>query len=185
MVRTLLAQRGEALLVTGLGSTSWDAASCGDRAENFYLWGAMGGAAMLGLGLALAQPRRRVMVLTGDGEQLMGLGALATLSVQAPKNLAIVVIDNERYGETGMQATHTGSGVDLAAVARACGIPRAEVVRSSEELDDASHWLFRETGPLVAVCKVAADGAPMTLPPRDGSWLKARFRAAVTGKADD
>jgi len=102
-VARLLAGRGRALLVTGLGSTTWDAAAAGDRAENFYVWGGMGGAAMIGLGVALAQPGRRVLVITGDGEMLMGLGAFATIAVQRPKNLAVVVIDNEVYGETGMQ----------------------------------------------------------------------------------
>ncbi|MCK5365931.1 MAG: aldehyde dehydrogenase, partial [Gammaproteobacteria bacterium] len=106
-VARLLAGRGRALLVTGLGSTTWDAAAAGDRAENFYVWGGMGGAAMIGLGVALAQPGRRVLVITGDGEMLMGLGAFATIAVQRPKNLAVVVIDNEVYGETGMQYTHT------------------------------------------------------------------------------
>ena len=80
-MRVLLDGRGELLLVTGLGSTTWDAAAIGDDARNFYLWGAMGGAAMLGLGLALARPERRVLVVTGDGEMLMGLGALATIGV--------------------------------------------------------------------------------------------------------
>ena len=91
-------------MVAGLGSTAWDVTAAGDRPLNFPLWGAMGGAAMLGLGLALAQPARRVLVMTGDGELLMGLGSLATIAVQRPPNLAIVVFDNERYGETGMQA---------------------------------------------------------------------------------
>jgi len=107
VVKTLLADRGELLVVAGLGSTAWDCTAAGDSALTFPMWGAMGCAAMMGLGLALAQPARRVLVLTGDGEMLMGLGSLATIGVQKPQNLALVVIDNERYGETGMQATHT------------------------------------------------------------------------------
>ena len=106
-MRTLLENRGDLLLVTGLGSTTWDAAAVGDDDRNFYLWGAMGAAAMVGLGLAIARPDRRVLVVTGDGEMLMGLGALATIGVQRPPNLAIAVFDNGRYGETGMQASHT------------------------------------------------------------------------------
>ena len=120
---TLLAGRGDDLLVVpGLGSTTWDLAALGDDPRNFYLWGAMGGAAMIGLGLALAQPDKRVAVITGDGEMLMGLGSLATIGVQHPANLAIVVFDNGVYGETGMQPSHTQSGVDLLAVAGGCGI---------------------------------------------------------------
>src|SRR5438067_7673262 len=121
-MRALLENRGDLLLVTGLGSTTWDAAAVGDDDGNFYLWGAMGAAAMVGLGLAIAQPKRRVLVVTGDGEMLMGLGALATIGVERPPNLALVVFDNGHYGETGMQPSHTDSGVSLCGVARACGI---------------------------------------------------------------
>jgi thiamine pyrophosphate-dependent acetolactate synthase large subunit-like protein len=121
-MRTLLENRGELLLVTGLGSTTWDAAAVGDDDRNFYLWGAMGSAAMVGLGLALARPDRRVLVVTGDGEMLMGLGSLATIGVQRPPNLAVAVFDNGHYGETGMQASRTAESVELAAIARACGL---------------------------------------------------------------
>ena len=120
VVKALLADRGGLLTVTGLGSPTWDVAAAGDDERNFYLWGAMGGAAAMGLGLALAQPDRPVAVITGDGEMLMGLGALATIGARRPENLSIVVLDNRRFGETGMQASHTGLGTDLCAVARAC-----------------------------------------------------------------
>src|SRR5213595_1875132 len=117
-IARILADRGDMLVVTGLGSPTYDCAAAGDHPLNFYLWGAMGSAVTVGLGLALAQAKRRVLVITGDGEMLMGLGALATVGVQQPKNLSVVVIDNEHYGETGMQATHTASGIDLAAAAK-------------------------------------------------------------------
>src|SRR5688572_21323681 len=127
-VAALLANRGDALVVTGLGSPTWDVAATSESPLNFYLWGAMGGAAMIGLGLALAQPSRRVIVITGDGELLMGLGSLATIGVAQPKNLAVIVIDNEHYGETGMQPTHTRYGVDIPAMARAAGFKSAGTV---------------------------------------------------------
>jgi thiamine pyrophosphate-dependent acetolactate synthase large subunit-like protein len=92
-LRAILAKRGDALLVTGLGSTCYDAGTM-DHPNTFYLWGGMGAAAMVGLGLALAQPRRRVIVATGDGEMLMALGSLATIGADGPRNLAIVVMDN-------------------------------------------------------------------------------------------
>ena len=130
----LLAAPGDLLVVAGLGSTAWDVTAAGDRPLNFPLWGAMGGAAMIGLGLALAQPERRVLVITGDGELLMGLGSLATIAIQRPPNLAIVVFDNERYGETGMQATHTAHGIDLAAVAAACRFALTGTSRSSRKV---------------------------------------------------
>jgi thiamine pyrophosphate-dependent acetolactate synthase large subunit-like protein len=183
--RILLDDPGDLLLVTGLGSTTWDAASVGDRDENFYLWGAMGGAAMVGLGLALARPERRVLVLTGDGEQLMGLGALATVAVQAPPNLAIAVFDNEHYGETGMQRTHTADGVDLSAVALACGFREAFTVRAGDDLATVRRRLREAAGPVLAVFKIAAAKVPLVLPTRDGPWIKNRFRRAVTGHADD
>jgi thiamine pyrophosphate-dependent acetolactate synthase large subunit-like protein len=172
---TLLAGRGDDLLVIpGLGSTAWDAAAAGDNDQNFYLWGAMGGAAMIGLGLALAQPSRRVAVITGDGEMLMGLGALATIGTKCPPNLAIIVFDNGVYGETGMQPSHTQAGVDLIGVAAACGIPSRLDVRNEDELGDLAG---RET--LFARVQIAADEPPRVLPLRDGVALKQRFRASI------
>jgi thiamine pyrophosphate-dependent acetolactate synthase large subunit-like protein len=178
-MRALLENRGDLVLVTGLGSTTWDAASVGDDDRNFYLWGAMGGAAMVGLGLALARPDRRVLVVTGDGEILMGLGALATIAVQRPPNLAIAVFDNGRYGETGMQSSHTESAVDLTRVARVCGI--------SETFDIADEAALRQFARLLHSAKVTrfarvairADEPPRVLPPRDGVLLKTRFRRAL------
>jgi thiamine pyrophosphate-dependent acetolactate synthase large subunit-like protein len=176
----LLAGRGDDLLVVpGLGSTTWDVMAAGDNDRNFYLWGAMGGAAMIGLGLALAQPRRRVAVITGDGEMLMGLGSLATIGIQRPRNLAVIVFDNGVYGETGMQPSHTQSGVDLIGVAKACGIKTCLDVRDQGGLDDLARRLksLRET--LFARVVIAADEPPRILPLRDGVALKERFRAAI------
>ena len=181
---TLLEGRGDDLLVVpGLGSTTYDLAAAGDDDRNFYLWGAMGGAAMIGLGLALAQPDKRVAVITGDGEMLMGMGALATIGIQRPRNLAIVVFDNGVYGETGMQPSHTQSGVDLLAVAAACGIGPCLDVRDEAALRDLAARLkdLRET--LFARVLIEASEPPRVLPERDGVVLKDRFRAAVGVKA--
>jgi thiamine pyrophosphate-dependent acetolactate synthase large subunit-like protein len=140
---------------------------------------------MIGLGLAMAQPQRRVLVITGDGEMLMGLGSLATLGVQQPKNLSVVVIDNERYGETGMQATHTAHGVDLAAVAMACGFKDSRLVRKDDEVKDLHRAIHAGSGPLFAAIKVIDEKLPLVLPPHDGVVLKDRFRRAVLGKSAD
>src|SRR6186713_1827088 len=129
-INKILEKRGDALVVTGLGSSCYDVGAAGDHPNNYYLWGAMGAAAMMGLGLALAQPKRRVLVITGDGEMLMGLGSLATIGAQKPSNLAIVVMDNELYAETGMQPTHTARGVDLAGMAKCAGFAVSETVRT-------------------------------------------------------
>ena len=185
VVKTLLADRGGLLVVAGLGSTAWDITAAGDTDLNFPLWGAMGQAAMIGLGLALAQPKRRVLVVTGDGEMLMGLGSLATIGVQQPKNLSVVVIDNGRYGETGMQVTHTASGVDLAAVAKACLFKSSTVVAREGELSGLKKSIHEKAGPHFAVVKVVVEKIPLVLPPREGALLKARFRRALLGdKAD-
>lgn len=181
VAEALLAGRDDLLVIAGLGSTAWDVTAAGDHPLNFPLWGAMGGAAMIGLGLALAQPARRVLVITGDGEQLMGLGSLATIAVQRPANLAIAVFDNERYGETGMQPTHTAHDVDLAAVARACGFAETGTIREQAELDQALPALREGAGPSCYVIKVRAEPLPFCLPPKDGALLKDRFRRALLG----
>ena len=181
VVKALLEKRGELLVVAGLGSTAWDITAAGDSPLSFPTWGAMGQAAMIGLGLALARPRRRVLVITGDGEMLMGLGALATIGVQRPRNLSIVVIDNERYGETGMQATHTAHGVDLAAVARACGFTQSKVIYRKSGIAPLRSAIHRKPGPLFAQVKVAAEKLPLVLPPHDGVVLKERWRRALLG----
>ncbi len=185
VVARLLAERGDGLVVTGLGATSWDAAAAGDHPNNFYLWGGMGGAVPLGLGLALAQTGRRVLVITGDGEMLMGMGSLATVAVQAPANLAVAVIDNESYGETGMQATHTRSGVDLAGIARSAGFKLALTITAADALDGAIDGLWHAPGPVFVAIKVGTRAVPLALPPRDGSLLKHRFRRAVLGNDAD
>ncbi len=181
VVSSLLRDRKDLLVVAGLGSTAWDITAAGDSPLSFPLWGAMGQAAMIGLGLALAQPRRPVLVVTGDGEMLMGLGALATIGVQQPKNLSVAVIDNERYGETGMQATHTAYGVDLAGVARACRFAYAETISQEREVDSLRARVHKSDGPTFASVKVAAEKLPLVLPPLDGVLLKERFRKALLG----
>jgi thiamine pyrophosphate-dependent acetolactate synthase large subunit-like protein len=183
VVKALLAERGDLLVVAGLGSSAWDCTAAGDHPLTFPMWGAMGCAAVTGLGLALAQPARRVLVLTGDGEMLMGLGSLATLGVQRPQNLSVVVIDNERYGETGMQATHTAHGVDLAAIAKASGFAAAVLVRDMAGVADVRKAVHQGSGPFFAQVKVVAEKIPLVLPPREGTVLKNRFREALLGKS--
>jgi thiamine pyrophosphate-dependent acetolactate synthase large subunit-like protein len=179
VVQELLRDRKKLLVVAGLGSTAWDITAAGDSPLSFPTWGAMGQAAMIGLGLALAQPRRRVLVVTGDGEMLMGLGALATIGVQRAANLSVVVIDNERYGETGMQATHTAHKVDLAAVARGCGFGESKIVTTKAGIGKLRSAIHGKSGPIFAQVKVVAEKLPLVLPPHDGVVLKERFYAAL------
>jgi thiamine pyrophosphate-dependent acetolactate synthase large subunit-like protein len=183
VVCELLKDRGDLLVIAGLGSTAWDITAAGDTELNFPMWGAMGQAAMMGLGLALAQPKRRVLVITGDGEMLMGIGSLATIGVQQPANLAVVVIDNERYGETGMQRTHTADGVDLTSVAAACKFRHS--ITATQDVAAVRQLVYRSAGPNFATVKVADDKLPLVLPPKDGVLLRARFRRALLGSSAD
>ena len=169
------------LVVAGLGAPAWDCTAAGDHDLNFCLWGGMGSAAMVGLGLALAQPSRPVVVVTGDGELLMGLSSLTTIAVAAPRNLTIMVLDNERYGETGMQQTHTAYGVDLAQIAKGAGFSWATQVDALAGVDAVREKLSQQQGPGLTVFKVAAEALPLVLPPRDGAYLKDRFRNALLG----
>lgn len=182
VAKTLLQGRGGLLVVAGLGSCAWDITAAGDDPLNFPLWGAMGGAPVIGLGLALARPDRRVLVITGDGEMLMGLGSLATIAIQAPPNLAVVVFDNERYGETGMQPTHTAYGADLPGVAKASGFPVTGQVDDQDGLDAALPVILEAPGPVFFNIKVRAEDLNFVLPPKEGVILKQRFRQALLGE---
>lgn len=189
LVAAILDRRGDAAVVAGLGSPAWDCHAAGDSPLNFYFWGAMGGAAMLGLGVALAQPARRVLVVTGDAEMLMGVGSLAAIAAQAPSNLSLLVLDNEAFGETGRQAGLTGGKTDIAAIARGAGIDAAFTVggevgeegSAGTDIEALSGTLFAEQGPVLCVAKIALSAESGSYPPRDGALLQTRFRAALAG----
>jgi thiamine pyrophosphate-dependent acetolactate synthase large subunit-like protein len=183
LARVLLEDRGGMLVVAGLGAPAWDITAVGDGPQNFPLWGGMGGAAMIGLGLALAQPERQVLVLTGDGEMLMGIGSLATVAHQAPKNLAIVVQDNEHYGETGMQETATRHGTDLVKMAEGAGIKRTMLVTEPGQVVALKAAVRKGEGPFFAVVKIDPASKPLVLPPREGAILQARMREHLMGPA--
>ena len=176
VVAELLRERGDLLVIAGLGAPNWDVTAAGDHPNTFPLWGAMGSAAMIGLGLALAKPNARVAVITGDGEMLMGLGSLATIGVQKPNNLAIVVFDNGLYGETGRQRSHTALGTDLVTVAGGCGI--ADALRDPGP-EDLAERIRARRATTFALVRVEQDEPPRALPPRDGVANKNAFRAAL------
>jgi thiamine pyrophosphate-dependent acetolactate synthase large subunit-like protein len=180
VVASVLAGRTDLLVVTGLGSPTYDVAACGDHDRNFYLWGAMGGAAVMGLGLALARPDVPVLVVTGDGEMLMGVGGFATIAAQAPGNLSVLVLDNGLYGETGGQKSHTSLGADLAGMAAGAGLADARTLTTGDEVA-AFGDRARRIGnvPCIGVAKVMADEQPRVLPTRDGAYLRGRFRVAL------
>jgi len=178
-VSTLLHDRGNLLVVTGLGSPAYDVMAAGDHDCNYYLWGAMGSAAMIGLGLAKAQPDRSVLVLTGDGELMMGMGGLATISVAKPANLTIAVLDNGLFGETGLQRSHTGHGVEISRIAESMEFAWTGIVRDQDDLDVLRARLHDRDGPRLATIKIKGENLPRVLPPRDGVYIKNRFRAAL------
>ena len=155
VVAHLLADRRELLVVSGLGSATYDCAAAGDDPRNFYLWGAMGGTTPLALGLALAQPDKPVLGITGDGDMLMGLGALSTIGVQAPANLSIVILDNEVYGETGAQPSAPAYGTDLTGIARASGMNTVDEITKISGVDALAARLHTSGGPLFANIKIA------------------------------
>ena len=181
-VKALLDARPDSLaVVAGLGSPCWDVAAAGDHEHNMYVWGAMGGAAMIGYGLAQAQKERRILVITGDGEMLMGMGAFSTIAWKPTPNLAILVLDNSRFGETGAQLTHTSGPTDLAAIAEASGIQSVRTVDNLEEADGLKSFLFDEPGPVVAIAKIKYEKLKFVLPSSSGSYLKDRFRTTLLG----
>lgn len=179
VVASLLADRKDLLVVAGLGSAAYDTMAAGDHDRNFCLWGAMGSASMIGFGLAMAQPDRPVLVLTGDGEILMGFGSLATIAVNKPGNLTITVLDNEHFGETGMQPSHTAQGVDIDKVASDCGFDWTAKITDMRGVSDLRNRIHTGGGLKLATIKIKPEMAPRVLPPRDGIYLKNRFRAAL------
>lgn len=193
LVKEILKGADDNLLVlAGVGSSNRDITETGDRPLNMPLWGAMGATVSMGLGLALAQPTKRVLVITGDGDMLMGMGSLATVATQQPDNLAIVVLDNEKFGITGNQATHTsprkkdstdsGAGTDLSLIAKGCGIEDAGIVRKQSEVAQLVRDARHKKGPIFRVVKVMAENLESVMPPQDGAHLKDRFRQALLGK---
>jgi len=193
LVKKILAGADDNLLViAGLGSPNWDITEAGDRPLNMPLWGAMAAPVPMGLGLAIAQPTRRVLVITGDGDMLMSLGSLATVAAQQPDNLAICVLDNEKFGETGNQATATSprnNGPDQLGKRR----------RPQRHRQGLRHCRFRpgarrerggatrdrpaqDEGPIFRVVKVMVEKLEFVMPPQDGAHLKDRFRQALLGR---
>jgi phosphonopyruvate decarboxylase len=179
LMAELLARRGEALIVCGLGSPTWDTFAAGDSPEYLYSWGGMGLAVPTALGVALAQPGRRVVCVTGDGEMLMGIGALGVVADQAPGNLGILVLDNESFGETGRQRGLTAGRADIAVVASGFGIATTLTVTEQGAAAELADFLFRAPGPVLAVAKVALTEDPWALPEKDGAAIAHRFRAAL------
>ena len=181
-VPALVGRHEDLLFITGLGGTSRDVARItGDGPSGYLLGGAMGAACMMGLGLALARPDKRILVLTGDGEMLMSLGALATIAVVNPPNLAIICVDNGHYGETGYQRSHTGHGVDLERIAAGAGIRATRTIADASGLEDGSRFIRQGNGTSFVLLRVAPTEPPAYKRSLDASACRDRFRAALLG----
>ncbi|MCC7274578.1 MAG: thiamine pyrophosphate-binding protein [Alphaproteobacteria bacterium] len=179
-VPALIGRHEDFLIVTGLAGTSKDLAALTDDGAHVYtMAGAMGGACMIGLGLALARPDRRVLVLTGDGELLMNVGALATISVLNPPNLSIVCVDNGHYGETGYQKSHTSLGVDLERMAAGAGIKTTRTVSTGAEIADAARVLREGNGTAFVLLRVTPSDPPAYRRNMDPAACRVRFKAAL------
>lgn len=178
-VKELLSLRKGALVVPGLGSPTWDIFAAGGSDEYLYSWGGMGLAASVALGIALAQPKKRVLCITGDGEMMMGIGSLGVIAAQAPQNLGILVLDNERFSETGKQPGLTGKRTDLCAVAKGFGIAHTAMITEASQVKDLAHLLFETTGPTFAVAKIAITEDPWALPEKDGATIVRNFQRAI------
>jgi thiamine pyrophosphate-dependent acetolactate synthase large subunit-like protein len=183
-VPALIGRHEDFLIIAGLGGTACDVgAVTGDAAHVYSLGGAMGAACMMGLGLALARPDRRVLVVTGDGELLMNLGALATIAVINPPNLAILCVDNGHYGETGWQQSHTSLGVDLEKIAAGAGIRRTATVAVEADIAAAARLLREGNGSTFVSVRVKPNEPPSFRRNFDASFLRNRFRNTLLGHA--
>jgi len=181
-VPALVGRHEDFLIVTGLAGTAKDVASLTrDGAHAFTMAGAMGAACMTGLGLALARPDKRVLVLTGDGELLMNVGALATIAVINPANLSIVCVDNGHYGETGYQKSHTSLGVDLEKMAAGAGIKRTRTVATEGEIAEGARLLREGNGTAFVVLRVKPDDPPSYKRNMEPASCRIRFRGALLG----
>jgi thiamine pyrophosphate-dependent acetolactate synthase large subunit-like protein len=172
------AARGGEPVIASLGHPAYHLFAAGDRPANFYTWGSMGLASSIGLGLALAQPGKRVFVVDGDGSLLMNLGSLATIGWTRPVNLVLVILDNQQYATTGGQDTATAHGTDLEAAARALGLAATASVRTPGELAETLGRTALGSGPWMIVAKVG-ESAPTAKPPLDCVFIKQRFMAAI------
>ena len=178
-VPALIGRHQDFLIVTGLAGTSRDiAALTDDGAHTYTMAGAMGGASMIGLGLALARRDKRVLVVTGDGELLMNVGSLATIAVLNPANLSVVCVDNGHYGETGYQRSHTSLGVDLEKIAAASGIKRTLSIERETELAAGARLIREGNSASFVLLRVKPTEPPAYKRDLDPATCRTRFRVA-------
>jgi len=179
-VPALIGRHEDFLHIAGLAGTVYDISALTGSGANMYgLAGAMGAACTMGLGLALARPDKRVLVTTGDGELLMSLGALATISVLNPTNLSILCVDNGHYGETGYQVSHTSLGVDLEAIAQGAGIKLTRTVETEADITDGARILREANATAFVLLRVKPTDPPKAKLNLNGAACREAFRKAL------
>lgn len=173
--RRLVARlRGGEAIIGGIGNTNFDLWAAGQRAENFYMLGSMGLACPIALGVALAQPKRQVIALEGDGSILMQLGCLGTIAAQQQKNLTIVIMDNGSYQITGGQATLTARGTDIVAVARGAGLIKSTWAADEADFETRINQALATDGPWLIAARID-DKPPAAETERNPARIRDRF----------
>lgn len=177
--RYLVAQLSDEPIVASCGNPKFDLfTAAGGRKANFYMWNSMGMASSIGLGLAMARPDRKVIVLDGDGAILMNLNSLTTEASKAPPNLIHIVWDNAQYQITGGQPTHTGGKADIEAMARGAGFTQALTVDTLDAFKEALTPILSLPGPWILVAKTDSSEAPGR-PPKSPVLIKNQFMEAL------
>ena len=183
LTKRMVAQlKNHEAVIGGIGNTNFDLWEAGQRPENFYMLGSMGLTIPIALGVAIAQPDRHVVALEGDGSLLMELGCLATVAVQAPKNLTIVLWDNGLYQITGSQPTASRSTADLVAIARGSGLANSNWAADEDEFDRMIAQALKGGGPTLIAARI--DGEPgVGKTDRDPVQIRVNFMRGVGAKA--
>ena len=176
--RFIVAHLTDEPIIASLGNAKFDLFTAQDRPQNFYMWNSMGLASSMGLGLAMARPQQKVIILDGDGALLMNLNSLPTAAARAPQNLVHIVWDNRQFELTGGQPTHTAYGADLSALARAAGFHKVAAVESQESFEPLFLRALREPGPWVIVAYIDAERATGR-PPKSPTYIKHRFMLSL------
>jgi thiamine pyrophosphate-dependent acetolactate synthase large subunit-like protein len=172
----------EEAVIGGIGNTNFDLWAAGQRPQNFYMLGSMGLACPIALGVALAQPQRRVIALEGDGSLLMQLGCLSTIGTLQQKNLAIVVMDNGAYQITGSQPTATAAATDIVAIARGCGIAQSAWAADEADFEHLVDRALSEPGPSLIAVRIDDKPAVATTE-RNPVRIRDRFMQGLGVKA--
>ena len=166
--------RHEEAVIGGIGNTNFDLWSAGHRPQNFYMLGSMGLAIPIAFGVALAQPKRHVIALEGDGSLLMQLGCLSTIAAQKPKNLTMVIMDNGLYQITGGQRTPAAGTADYVALARASGLSKCAWAADEDDFDTLVEAALAEGGPSFIAARID-DKPGVGTTDRDPVQIRERF----------